>query len=170
MPASLTNSAEVAKETGQAYTIGTSTLIDATKAPLDTTEKHGKIRIAHFSFPANITGDITTSLINMARMPAGKVRILRVNNGGKTARVAWDISCTLSIGHGGYQPATSGAAAVAADLVAFATGLVVTGTTDISKLVNVAIESRAGFTIQGRVDGAAATTEDLTGFIEYTVD
>lgn len=129
---------------------------------LDTTEQHGRIRIAHFD-----TGTIDAAqndLLNLIKMPAGKVRILRVCG----ANPAYGASATLDIGHTGYTNLSN--VAVAASEAAFVAALAVASAADVDKIVDVTIESRGGFTVQGKLEGANPASGQLKGWLEYVVD
>ena len=129
---------------------------------LDPTEQHGRIRIAHFD-----TGTIDAAqndLLNLIKMPAGKVRILRVSG----ANPAYGTSATLDIGHTGYTNLAG--AAVAASENAFISALAVASAAAIDSIIDVTIESRGGFVLQGKLEGANPASGALKGWIEYVVD
>lgn len=129
---------------------------------LDPTEQHGRIRIAHFD-----TGTIDAAqndLLNLIKMPAGKVRILRVTG----TNPAYGVSTTLDIGHTGYTNLSG--VAVAASENAFVSALAVASAGAIDTVIDVAIESRSGFTLQGKLEGANPASGRLQGWIEYVQD
>lgn len=130
--------------------------------PLDPTQLHGRLRVAHFEFTW-ITGDVN-SLLNMVKMPQGKVRILEVT----LVKSAFGTGATLDLGHTGYTNLAG--TAVAASENAFATALDIDDTANLSQVVDVVVESRGGFTIQGKIETATATAETLSGWFTYVVD
>lgn len=129
---------------------------------LDPTEMAGRIRLAHFD-----TGTIDAAqndLINIIKMPAGKVRILRLCG----RNPAYGASTTFDLGHTGYTNLSG--TAVAASENAFVSALDVAAAADIAKVVDQTIESRGGFTLQGKLEGANPASGQFKGWIEYVVD
>lgn len=133
--------------------------------PLDPTQDKGRVRIAHFDF-TGITSAAIGDLINLIKLPAGKVRILKVC----IKHASWATSSTLSIGHTGYTLATD-KSAVAAAAAAFLAATAMNNTTDIDALADVVIDSTSGFTLTGTIGGAAAgSLANSSGWVEYVVD
>ena len=132
-------------------------------SPLDPTQDKGRIRIAHFDF-TNISPGATDVLFH-ARLPAGKLRVLRYN----AKRTAFNATSTMSLGHNGYTNRTTGAA-VAAAAAAFLAAFAMDVATDLNSLIDVAIDSRGGFDVIGQLAVAGGANENLIGYLEYVVD
>jgi hypothetical protein len=129
---------------------------------LDTTEQAGRVRIVHFD-----TGTIDAAqndLINLIKMPAGNVRILALRG----VKPAYGAGATLDIGHTGYTN-LSGTAVVASE-AAFVAALDVAAAGDLDKVIDVQIQSRGGFTVQAKLEGANPASGQLKGWLEYVVD
>lgn len=129
---------------------------------LDTTEQHGRIRVATFGIASHSPSANDT--VNLIKMPAGKVRILKL----EIQHSAYATGATLDVGHGGYTDMSN--AAIAAVANEYADNLAMDNTTDISKIINETVESKSGFTLTGLFQTAGGTTETLYGFITYVVD
>jgi hypothetical protein len=132
-------------------------------APLDPTQDKGRIRIAHFDFTGISPG--STDVLFHARMPAGKVRLLRYC----AQKTAFATNATMNLGHNGYTNRATGAA-VAASAAAFLAAFAMDNTNDEDQLIDVAIDSRGGFDVRGTMAAAGGTSENLIGWIEYVVD
>lgn len=137
--------------------------VGSTATPLDPTQAQGRVRIGHFNFAA-LTAAANDTL-NLLKMPAGKIRILRVC----IQKSAFGAGGTLDMGFGAYTNRSDGAA-VAADPDAFVANLAMDATTAVDQLVDVVVDSRGGWTLTGLLETAGATAETLKGWIEYTID
>ena len=131
---------------------------------LDPTEDRGRIRLAYFEFGALTI--VTADVINLIRIPAGKVRILRV----ACKHAAWTASATMSVGHAGYTDSAT-KDAVAASAAAFLAATAMDNTTDIDKLADIAYDTTTGFIVTA-TDAAAgkANTVATAGWLEYVQD
>ena len=69
------------------------------KSRVDTTEMHGRLRLAYFDFTQDGAGD-ANSIAVLAQLPAGRIRILR--HLSSIATSAFGAGRTLDIGHNGY--------------------------------------------------------------------
>ncbi|HYD35960.1 MAG TPA: hypothetical protein VD999_07920 [Vitreimonas sp.] len=134
-----------------------------TATPLDPTQSMGRVRIGHFNYTALTSADGDT--LNLLKMPAGKVRVLRacVQNS------AFAASTVLDLGYGAYTDRDS-RVAIAADPDAFVVDADVNATTDKDLLVDVVVDSAGGWTLTGTLTGGAGTAESLSGWVEYVVD
>jgi hypothetical protein len=130
-------------------------------------QKHGRVRIAHFGFSAAGGNALTASAgdtLNLVKLPAGKVRVMSIVH----KKTAFGTSGTMALGHGGYSPLTG--AAVAASTAAFVAAQAMDNTNTVRNEVDVEIESKSGFIVTGTLAVAAATAEDLVGWVEYVCD
>ena len=134
---------------------------DAT--PLDPTDAHGRLRIGHFEFAALTAAAADT--LNLLKMPAGKIRILRLT----LVTSAFAATADLDIGHSAYTDRSDRSAEVA-DVDAFAAALdVATGGT-FEVLVDKTIDSSGGWTLTGTLANAGGSAETIKGFVEYILD
>jgi len=140
---------------------------------LDTTEMQGRVRCAFFTHNQDGAGDATSS-VALAKLPAGKVRLLASQS---KAYVNWTTaSATLDLGWDAYT--NRAGTAVAADpngiddgvdvdtagYQTFGAALVATGGTKV-------FESQDGVVIRATSqDTAIADGDDLVGFLLYVVD
>lgn len=131
--------------------------------PLDPTEAHGRLRIGHFQFDSLTAAAADT--LNLLKMPAGKVRVLKV----VAISSAFVATADLDIGYGAYTNRTDGASVVA-DPDAFANDLdVATGGT-FETYPDLVIDSRGGWNLTGVLATAGASADTLRGWVEYVVD
>lgn len=135
----------------------------ATASPLDPTEQTGRVRVALFDF--GTVGGAVADTLSAIRMPAGKVRILRLC----IKKAAWATSSTLAMGIGAYTSADT-KLPVAANPTQLMAATAMNNTNDISTLENVVIHSTTGFTITGIIAGAASGAAATVGWVEYVVD
>lgn len=131
--------------------------------PLDPTQDKGRVRVAHFDF-TNISPAATDILFH-AKMPAGKVRLLRYC----AKKTAFNVGATMNLGHNGYTQRADGVA-VAASAAAFLAAFAMDNINDESRLIDIAIDSRGGFDVRGTLAVAGGANENLIGWIEYVVD
>ncbi len=144
---------------------------------LNTTEKHGRQRVAFFTHEQVGTGD-TGSSVALAKLPPGRVRLLLSNS---WAYVNWPTAAAkLDLGWDGYTDMAG--AAVTADpdgmvdgmdvdtvgIRQFSTstvaGVIATGYTKL-------FESKDGVVIRATAqDNAQVTGDDLVGYLTYVVD
>lgn len=154
---------------------------NATATPIvnnDTTEMHGRVRVAYFTHAQSGAGDATSDVI-LCKLPAGKVRLLL---GSSFMYVNWTTaSATMDLGWNAYTDQDG--AAVAADPDGLADGISVetAGLYSGEDLVTLAaiqatggtkvFESQEGVEIVATSqDVGIADGDDLVGYILYVVD
>lgn len=147
------------------------------RSNVNTTEKHGRVRIAFFTHDQSGAGDATSS-VALCKLPPGRVRLLLSSS---WAYVNWTTgSATLDLGWDAFT-AMDGTTTVAdpnglvdgmdVDAVGirqFSTGtvaaVIATGYTHV-------FESKSGVVIRATSqDTAIASGDDLVGFFQYVVD
>lgn len=137
------------------------------QVPLNPGQKHGRIRIASFKWGA-ATGNLLTAAagntLGMARMPAGRVKVLRITH----AKNAFTASATMALGHFGFT--TLAGVVVASSAAAFVAAQAMDNANTVSNIVDVELESRSGFILMGTLAVAGAASREFNGFIEYVQD
>jgi hypothetical protein len=132
--------------------------------PLDPTEDRGRIRLEHFTLTGIVSATIG-DLLNLVKLPAGKVRILR----SSIKHGAWAASSTLAIGNLAATNSDKTTLAASANSILAATAM--NNTTDIDVLAGVTFDTTTGVVLQGTVGTAAGGTLPATvGWIEYVQD
>jgi hypothetical protein len=140
---------------------------------LGTTEMAGRVRCAYFEATQDGAGDAGSS-IALAKLPAGKVRLLGAQSG---AYVNWTTaSATLDLGWSAYKDASGAAVAAdtagiddgisvdAAGFQSFGSALTATGGTKV-------FESKEGVVIRATsADTAIADGDVIVGCLLYVVD
>lgn len=130
----------------------------------DVQEDGGRLRVKAFDYTQSGAGD-ANSIAVLAKLPAGKVRVLRA----VIKHSAFGAARVLTIGSGAYKDGTN--ATVARDEDAFGSALDVAAAGTKTVEVNTVVNNRAGFTFLAQVTGGtipdAAT---LTGYLVYVVD
>ena len=137
--------------------------VGSTATPLDPTQQAGRVRVGHFNFSS--LSPAASDTLNLLKMPAGKIRILRLC----LKKSAFNATAVLDVGYGAYTNRSDGAA-VAASANAFADNIAMDATTDVDQLVDVTVDSRGGWTLTGLFQVAGGSTETLKGWIEYVID
>jgi hypothetical protein len=131
----------------------------------DAQEDGGRARIKAFDFTQGAAAGDANSVQVLAKMPAGKVRVLRA----VLVCSAFGASRVLSLGHGAYKNASN--ATVVRDEDKFAASIDVSGAATKTAEINTVIDNRGGFLFLAQVTGgtipAGAT---LNGYVEYVVD
>ncbi len=138
--------------------------VDTPSVKLDTTELHGRVRVAY----ADFTSASAQETINMFKLPDG-ARII----GGRLNHAALGSSTTVSVGHAAYVNAAG--TTVAADVdeykaaasSASATGSAVASTTALGE--NSVVDAPDGLIITATTAGANATGL-ITVQITYVLD
>lgn len=147
-------------------------------APVNTSEWHGRIRIAYFA-ANNVTGGDATSDLALVKLPPGRVRLLLPSS---VLYVNWTTaSATLDLGWDAYTDLDGNAVAadpngladgVDVDTAGFVTGgtlaalagLTATGGTKV-------FESKDGIVLRATCqDVALAANDDLAGYFMYVLD
>lgn len=127
-------------------------------------EDGGRVRIKAFDFAQSGAGD-ANSIAVLAKMPAGRVRVLRAyvkHSALGAARVA-------TLGNGAYKNATN--ATVAEDVDAFSGNLDVAAAAGKTVEINAVVDSRAGWDFILQVTGGTIPDgATLNGYVEYVVD
>lgn len=137
--------------------------VGSSATPLDPTDAHGRVRIGHFEF-TDLTAAAADTL-NLLKMPAGKVRVLKLH----LVTSAFEATADLDIGYSAYTN-RSDRAAVNADADAFANDLdVATGGT-FDTAPDVIIDSTGGWTLTGTLATAGASGDTIKGWVEYVID
>ena len=142
----------------------------------NTTEQHGVVRIAFFTHDQDGTGD-TGSSVALARLPAGRVRLL---SSMSKAYVNWTTSsATLDLGWDAYTNLAGTAVAADPDGLVNALDVDTAGfqTFEGAIAANLLMggayvfESQDGVVIRATAtDNAQVSGDDLVGFLAYVVD
>ena len=126
--------------------------IDTPSVKLDTTELHGRVRVAY----ADFTSAAAQETINMFKLPDG-ARII----GGRLNHAALGSSTTVSVGHAAYTQADGTVVALdvdeykAAASSASATGSAIAATTALGE--NSLVDAPDGLIVTATTAGANAT-------------
>lgn len=147
--------------------------ITANADKLDTSEMHGRVRMAFFTHDQATAGD-ATSIITLAKLPPGRVRLLASQS---KAYVNWTTaSATLDMGWAAHVDEDGDAVAADVDGIedglsvetagyqTFGGALTATGGTKV-------FNSREGVDITvSSTDTAIALGDDIVGYLLYVVD
>ena len=141
----------------------------------ETHETHGRLRIAHFVHEQSVAGDATSD-IALAKLPAGKVRILPFLC---RAYVNWTTAlATLDVGWAAYTDLSGTAVAADPDGIADAIDVDAAGFVNFeSATLHIATGGTVLFESEGGVDILATSTDtaialgdDFAGYLVYVID
>ncbi len=143
---------------------------------LQTNERHGRLRLAYFSFTQGAAAGDANSTADLVKLPAGRVRVLKTVS--ELICSAFGAARVLDIGHTGYTQMDGTVVAASADTIldgadvsAAVKVIMGAGTNALTTDPSVVYESKLGLTVQAIVAGGTIpVAATLKGFIVYVLD